>query len=135
MHCRHKQIHNRPHRRRGTLYIGVMMTALIVAVIGLSGLAVSHLGIETAQNTRDAETAAILARAAAEELVRQLNTNPLWRSIVVSGNESTFVGGGGAISTAVSRTTYPMASAYIALVNTVGRPMWRVCSSNLRRPA
>jgi hypothetical protein len=95
MHCRHKQIHNRPHRRRGTLYIGVMMTALIVAVIGLSGLAVSHLGIETAQNTRDAETAAILARAAAEELVRQLNTNPLWRSIVVSGNESTFVGGGG----------------------------------------
>lgn len=73
-----------PHSRRGTLYVGVMITATVVAVIGLGGLSVSILGVRASQNTRDAELAATLARAAVEEGVRVINTNPYWRSWLTS---------------------------------------------------
>lgn len=36
---------NVSHPRRGTLYVGVMMTATVIAVVGLCGLSVSTLGI------------------------------------------------------------------------------------------
>lgn len=68
--------------RRGTLYVGVMMTATVIAIIGLCGLSISTLGIRAAQNTRDAETAAVLARAAIEEGLRAINTNALWRTLL-----------------------------------------------------
>lgn len=71
---------NSAHRRRGTLYVGVMMTATVVAVVGLCGLSVSILGVRSAQNARDAEAAAVLARAAVEEGVRLINANPSWRT-------------------------------------------------------
>ncbi len=71
---------HRPHRRSGTLYVGVMMTALIVAMVGLSGLSVAHLGIRSSQSVRDSESAAMLARSAVEEGIRQLAGNSSWRT-------------------------------------------------------
>ncbi len=73
---------NVSHPRRGTLYVGVMMTATVIAVVGLCGLSVSTLGIRSAQNTRDAEAAAVLARAAVEEGIRLINANPYWRTLL-----------------------------------------------------
>ncbi len=69
------------HRhRRGTLYVGVLTTATLVGIIGLAGLSVAHLNVRQARNTRDAETAAMLARAAVEEGVRNLVNTPTWRT-------------------------------------------------------
>ncbi len=79
----------RPHRRQGTLYVGVMLTATIVAIVGLGGLSVATLGVRAAQNTRDAETAAMLARAAVEEGVRELAANPYWRTLLRSNTTYT----------------------------------------------
>lgn len=72
------------HPRRGTLYVGVMMSATVVAIIGLASLSVAHIGVRSAQNTRDAESAAQLARTAVELGVRQINANPFWRYLVLN---------------------------------------------------
>ena len=76
-----------PHRRRGTLYVGVMMTATIVTLVGLSGLSVAHLGVRSAQNTRSTETASMLARAAVEEGVRQIRATTTWRTTFANNTE------------------------------------------------
>lgn len=76
-----------PHRRRGTLYVGVMMTATIVTLVGLSGLSVAHLGVRSAQNTRSTETASMLARAAVEEGVRQIRATATWRTTFANNTE------------------------------------------------
>ena len=76
-----------PHPRRGTLYVGVMTTAMIVALVGLSGLSVAHLGVRSAQNTRNTENAALLARAAVEEGVRQIRSTPAWRTTYANNTE------------------------------------------------
>ena len=69
-----------PHPRRGTLYVGVMTTAMIVALVGLSGLSVAHLGVRSAQNTRNMETAALLARGAVERAVIEFRLYDDWRT-------------------------------------------------------
>ena len=69
-----------PHPRRGTLYVGVMTTAMIVALVGLSGLSVAHLGVRSAQNTRNMETAALLARGAVERAVIEFGLYDDWRT-------------------------------------------------------
>jgi hypothetical protein len=61
-----------------------MMSATVVAIIGLGSLSVAHLGVRSAQNTRDAESAAQLARTAVELGVRQINANPFWRYLVLN---------------------------------------------------
>ncbi len=77
----------RPHPRRGTLYVGVMTTATIVCLVGLSGLSVAHLGVRAAQNTRNTETAALLARSAVEEGVRQIRATTAWRTTYANNTE------------------------------------------------
>ena len=78
---------NLSHPRRGTLYVGVMTTATIVCLVGLSGLSVAHLGVRAAQNTRNTENAALLARAAVEEGVRQIRATATWRTTFVNNTE------------------------------------------------
>lgn len=75
------------HRRRGTLYAGVMMTATIVAMIGLSGLSVAHLGVRAVQRSKDADNAALLARSAIEECVRRIVDNNNWRTDFANNTE------------------------------------------------
>ncbi|MBM4075974.1 MAG: hypothetical protein FJ267_10055 [Planctomycetes bacterium] len=66
------------------MYVGVLATTTIVALIGLSSLSVAHLGLKSAARSRDAGTAQILARSAVEEGVRVLTTTPSWRSSFVN---------------------------------------------------
>lgn len=64
-----------------------MTTATIVCLVGLSGLSVAHLGVRAAQNTRNTETAALLARSAVEEGVRQIRATPTWRTTFANNTE------------------------------------------------
>ncbi len=87
MRCRCRSTPAAAQRRRGTLYVGVMATATIVAVVGLSGLTVAHLGNRAAQNSSHASNAAGLARAAVEEGVRQLTSIPAWRTTFANNTD------------------------------------------------
>ncbi|MEZ6054399.1 MAG: hypothetical protein R3C02_23930 [Planctomycetaceae bacterium] len=60
------------HPRAGYSYLGVMMTALIVGLVGVSAL-VDARQADTAQRQNDLFSAQTLARTAIEDAVRQIN--------------------------------------------------------------
>ncbi|MCA9025072.1 MAG: hypothetical protein KDA86_07650 [Planctomycetaceae bacterium] len=68
------------HPRAGYLYLGVMMTALIVGLVGVSALSVARVKFDTAQRQNDLFTAQTLARTAIEDAVRQINDDASWRT-------------------------------------------------------
>jgi len=58
--------------RRGYLYLAVMTTALIVSAIGLAALSVATLNVRTIRNSSDWNEAELLAHAAVESSLLQL---------------------------------------------------------------
>ncbi|MFG0296202.1 MAG: hypothetical protein ACF8PG_09875 [Maioricimonas sp. JB045] len=68
------------HPRGGFLYIAVMGTATIVAIIALTGLHVARLYLKAATAESDRLQAQVLAASAIEHAVAEFNTNPTWET-------------------------------------------------------
>lgn len=66
--------------RAGYLYIAVLMTTTIVAVIGLAASSVAHLEMNSVAQSSDVVQSLALARAAVEEALLRLNNDPSWRT-------------------------------------------------------
>jgi hypothetical protein len=70
----------RIHSRRGSLYTGVLLVSLMVAMIGLASLQIAHVTLRQATDSNTAPSAQILARSAVEFAVLQLRSDPNWRT-------------------------------------------------------
>ncbi|QDU37526.1 hypothetical protein Mal4_18400 [Maioricimonas rarisocia] len=68
------------HPRGGFLYIAVMGTATIVAVIALTGLHVARLYLKAATAENERLQAQALASSAIEHALAEFNTNPTWET-------------------------------------------------------
>ncbi len=68
------------HGRRGYLYVGVMITALIVALVGVSALSVARVTLDTTQRQTDFSAAQALARSAIEHAVFRIDDKSNWRT-------------------------------------------------------
>lgn len=75
------------HRRSGSLYVAVMAVSLIVAMIGLSAIRVARAKLSSAQNNNDVYAAHMLALAAAETAISDINANSSWRSTYTNNVE------------------------------------------------
>lgn len=89
------------HHRRGSIYIIVMATTLIVLVMGLGAIAATRLDASSRTAMREEITARRLASSAAElALQKAQNTTP-WRTAAASPLFSDLPLGGGFISASV----------------------------------
>ncbi len=76
------------HRRRGGyLYVGVMVTALVVALIGVSALSVARVALDATQSQDDFSAAQTLARSAIEAAVFRIDDRSNWRTEFSPGTE------------------------------------------------
>jgi hypothetical protein len=62
------------------MYLAVLMTALIVAVIGLSGLTLSRIQLRSAEGEREIVSARLYAQSAIEMALLAINDDPDWRT-------------------------------------------------------
>jgi hypothetical protein len=67
-------------RRRGTVYLIVLSTVLLVSVIGFTAMIASGLERRMAGNFEDVTAARFLARSAAELALRETRTDSSWRT-------------------------------------------------------
>lgn len=67
-------------RRRGSLYTGVLLVSLMVAMIGLASLQIAHITLREADEVSSVASAQLLARSAVEYAVLQVRNNPQWRT-------------------------------------------------------
>jgi hypothetical protein len=70
----------RPRRRRASMYLAVLMTAMIVAIIGLSALAATRVQSRAAESGNDIAAARFAAQSAIEMGMLTLNNTPTWRT-------------------------------------------------------
>ncbi len=68
-----------PHRR-GSVYLIVLMTSMIVTVIGLSALLVMRVQLRAAANTNDSAQARLFARSGIEMGLLWIQQDPNWRT-------------------------------------------------------
>ena len=80
------QVSQRPGRR-GYLYVSVLATASIVAVVGLAAVSVAHLQLRTASQSNDWSEAQSLARAAIEDGTFRITADDTWRTTYNEGTE------------------------------------------------
>lgn len=66
--------------RRGGMYIAVLMTAMIVAIVGLSALSAARLQLKTSVEDANLAAAQGLAQSAIEMGILALTRDPQWRS-------------------------------------------------------
>lgn len=81
----HLQRHLR-HRRRGTIYLLVLFSCLIVATISLSSLQLMRLQGRSVSSSADFSTAQAYARAAIEIGMLKIRNDPYWRTNLGNGN-------------------------------------------------
>lgn len=74
--------------RRGSFYIFVLGTAMLLTVIGLSVLVLARLSVRTLQQADDSTKAEVLAEDAVEYALTLLNSNPNWRTAYSNGVET-----------------------------------------------
>lgn len=67
-------------RRRGSMYVLVLGTAIIVMVMGLSALTISRINRRTTQDTADMGAARVYARAAVEAGMFWVENDASWRA-------------------------------------------------------
>lgn len=84
---RRDQRHRNRHPRAGYLYVGVLTTALIVGLIGVSAMSVARVKFDAAQRQSHLSSAQALARSAIEDAVIQINADASWRTNLTSGVE------------------------------------------------
>lgn len=66
--------------RRGSMYVTVLASATLVAVIGLSGLALSRVARRTSEGTSETVTARAYAESAVEMALQAIAASTSWRS-------------------------------------------------------
>ena len=74
------------HRRRGTIYLLVLFSCLIVATISLSSLQLMRLQGRSVSSSADFSTAQAYARAAIEIGMLKIRNDPYWRTNLGNGN-------------------------------------------------
>lgn len=72
--------HRKNRRRRGSLYTGVLMVSLMVAMIGLASLQIANTTLRQATDLSSSPSAQVLARSAIEYAVLQLRADANWRT-------------------------------------------------------
>lgn len=70
-------------RHRGSVYIATLSVSMLMTVIGLSTLMVQRIDNRKAMIKSDSEQATILAAAAIEHALSEINSNPTFRSAYV----------------------------------------------------
>lgn len=89
---------NRTHRR-GSTYIAVISVAVIVSIIGFAGIHVARVQMRSVEADNDTKRAKLLARAAVEQAIANMNQNASWRSNYTNNVETAPINfGGGTIS-------------------------------------
>ncbi|HBE68458.1 MAG TPA: hypothetical protein DDW52_09960 [Planctomycetaceae bacterium] len=76
---------NNLHKRAGTVYIAVLGTSLIVAMLSLAVMHGVRINLRRASSVPDRERAQLLAEAAIEHAVATLQNESSWRSTYLSG--------------------------------------------------
>jgi len=71
--------------RRGSIYVVVMATALVVSVIGLSALLLQRIQRQGAERAVDATAARLAAEAALQIGIFRVRNNPNWRATYPNG--------------------------------------------------
>ena len=87
--------------RQGFLYVAVLVTTVLVAVIGLTSVSVGRLELRIASQSSDLVLAQALARAGVENGVLKLSSDPAWRTTMSVNTELPVVPisrGGGTIT-------------------------------------
>ena len=72
-------------RRRGAMYLAVLMTATIVAIIGLSALAATRVQLRAAEGGNDLAAARFYAQSAIEMGAFVINSLASWRTTYTHG--------------------------------------------------
>lgn len=75
----------RTHQRRGSIYIVVLGTSMLVTVIGLSALMATRIERRFTETSNDFGAARLYARAAIDMGFFWINSDPDWRSNRPSG--------------------------------------------------
>lgn len=68
------------NRQRGTVYLAVLGVAVLIAIIGLAGLAAAGLQAKMVQLDQSVANAATLAQSYADVSILRMQKDPLWRS-------------------------------------------------------
>ena len=66
-------------RRRGGIYVLVLVNSAILTLIGLSALAVTRIQRRVAEGTRSTVQSRLLAETAMDAGLREMDTNANWR--------------------------------------------------------
>src|SRR5262249_29641739 len=86
-------------QRRGTIYLLVMVAAILLSIIGFSLLTTSRLAARVRSQSDDIDQAEQLAESAVEFALSKLAANNSWRTTYTSGVEAGTVSfGAGTIS-------------------------------------
>jgi hypothetical protein len=68
------------HKRRGSTYVMVLATAMILTVVGMAAIAIRRVRVRSADDTNSFATARRLAFSAAEHATVRINADTNWRS-------------------------------------------------------
>jgi hypothetical protein len=71
--------------RRGSMYVAVLLTAMIVAVIGISALTITRVELRSAEGAKDTIEARFYAQSALEIGSHLINGDRNWRTAYSSG--------------------------------------------------
>jgi len=66
--------------RRGSMYLAVLMTAMIVAVVGVSALTAARLQLQASEGGNNLAAARCYAQSAIEFGLKEISGNPNWRT-------------------------------------------------------
>lgn len=70
-------------RRRGAMYVAVLMIAMVVALMGISGLFVAQRNLQAGVDTADMVATRFLAESAIELAMQEVADAPGWRALYV----------------------------------------------------
>ena len=90
---------NRRSARRGSTYIAVIGVAVIVSIIGFAGIHIARVQMRSVEADNDTRRAKLLARAAVEQAIANMNQSSSWRTSYTNNVETAPINfGGGTIS-------------------------------------
>ncbi|MCH7595425.1 MAG: hypothetical protein IID35_02605 [Planctomycetes bacterium] len=78
--------HTLHHRRRGSIYVMVLGTSLVVTVIGLSALTITRIERRSAESTGDFAQARLYAQSAIDMGRLRIRNDPDWRTSYTNGD-------------------------------------------------
>ncbi len=91
------------HRQRGSVYILVLASSLLVATIGISSLMAARVQLRATSSARDKVKSRELARTAIDRGLWEVQNNALgWRGVLASGVLTNVSFGGGSFTLVAS---------------------------------